>query len=596
LLIFALAICLAFPAVKSVISVGSYDSDALSWPMYQNDLNHSGYCSSLGPLGNQTLWKYTTNDTFWTAPTIANGILYTGSDSHGSIYALNVSTATLIWRYTTPGPISSSPTVIDGMLYAGYVGGFCALNASNGWFLWNFATPYQSTYTSPAIYDGVVYTCSSDGNIYAFDASMGSKIWAFNTNATLLSAPALDNDLLIVSSSPLNWAISSNVYALHASTGSLAWNFTNKSEFHASPTIADGMVFVGSQDGYLYALNESTGVKIWSYAAKLWSYDGYGYTSGGYVGSAAIVNGRLYFAAENENSSRFTNIYALDEATGAKIWVYHMGGFINTAVVVTDNEVFLTGNDRYIYALNAETGCEVWKYMTGSGFMSSPSIANGTIYVGSDDGSIYGVGGDTLSYGPSPTARPTATPGPTPTLSPNATRSPLPTPDSSPQSTPTPKPTPPPYVGFEISGNITSSQISDISLLTNQTTTKISFTVTGESGTFGFSNITIAKSRIPQSTIPIIYVDGKIVPAQGFTQDAKNYYVWYTVHFSTHQILIEFNLKDAATLAPQTTNHISGAEGQINLQSVIYGLAIAFAIVAAVCLVLKSALHEKKKP
>ena len=45
------------------------------WPMYQNDPGHSGYSQSTGPLGNQTIWKYTTDDTFWTAPTIANGIL-----------------------------------------------------------------------------------------------------------------------------------------------------------------------------------------------------------------------------------------------------------------------------------------------------------------------------------------------------------------------------------------------------------------------------------------------------------------------------------------------------------------------------------------
>ena len=91
------------------------------------------------------------------------------------------------------------------------------------------------------------------------------------------------------------------------------------------------------------------------------------------------------------------------------------------------NEVFLTGNDRYIYALNAETGCEVWKYMTGSGIMSSPSVADGIVYVGSDDGSIYAIGGGNLSYGPNPTAKPTATPGPTPTSSPTPTASPPPT-------------------------------------------------------------------------------------------------------------------------------------------------------------------------
>ncbi len=135
--------------------------------------------------------------------------------------------------------------------------------------------------------------------------------------------------------------------------------------------------------------------------------------------------------------------------------------------------------------------------------------------------------------------------------------------------------------------------MSDVSLLTNQTTTKILFTVTGESGTFGFSNITIAKSRIPQATTPVIYVDNTIIPEQGYTQDANNYYVWYIVHFSTHQILIEFN-RDA-TLSPQATNRISGAEGEINYQSVIYGLGISFVILATVSVVLKLVLNEKKR-
>jgi len=130
--------------------------------------------------------------------------------------------------------------------------------------------------------------------------------------------------------------------------------------------------------------------------------------------------------------------------------------------------------------------------------------------------------------------------------------------------------------------------------VTNQTTTKISFTVTGESGTFGFSNITIAKSRIPQATTPVIYVDNKVVPEQGYTQDANNYYVWYIVHFSTHRIVIDLSPDSSAT--PQATNRINGAEGGIDFYSIIYGLAIAFVIVAVVSVVFKVALNKNKKP
>ena len=501
------------------------------------------------------------------------------------VYALNVSTGTPLWCYRTTGAISSSPAVVDGILYVGYVGGFCALNASNGRFLWNFATPYLGTYSSPAVFDGMVYTGAMDTNVYALNASTGSKIWSFRTNGTA-SAPAIDNGLVIVSS------MDNSVYALSASSGSLAWKFTANNHFCSSPAIADGVVFAGSHDGNLYALNEATGIQLWSYAAKLWSYDGVGYRAGGYVGPVAIANGRVYLCAEDQNNASSSNIYALDKFTGARIWSYHLARFANGPVVVAGDEVFLTGNDRYIYALNAETGCEVWKYMTGSGWMSSPSVADGIVYVGSDDGSIYAIGGGNLSYAPNPTAKPTATPGPTPTSSPTPTVSLLPTPVSAPA--PTPTPTPSTIVGFEIAGNITSSQMSDVNWVTNQITTRISFTVTGESGTFGFSNITIAKSRIPQTTKPIIYVDNTIVPEQGYTQDANNYYVWYIVHFSTHRIRIEFN--PDATVSPQATNRINGAEGEINFQSVIYGLAIAFVIAAAVSVVLKLVLNEKKKP
>jgi hypothetical protein len=63
LAIFAFAsVCFGFTAViQSSVGVDATDPDNYSWPMYQNDLRHSGYSPSAGPMGNLTLWKYTTN-------------------------------------------------------------------------------------------------------------------------------------------------------------------------------------------------------------------------------------------------------------------------------------------------------------------------------------------------------------------------------------------------------------------------------------------------------------------------------------------------------------------------------------------------------
>jgi outer membrane protein assembly factor BamB len=592
----AASVCFGFASpFQSVLGEDSNSSDAYSWSMFQNDLRHSGYSLSPGPLGNQTFWKYTTNDAFWTAPTIANGILYAGSD-HGSVSALNVSTGVLLWRFQTTGAISSSPAVVDGVLYVGYMGGFCALNASNGGFLWNFGTPYLETYSSPVVFNGVVYT-GGNANVYALNTSTGSKIWSYlTTNSAMVFVPAIDNDLLIVTYVTNDWSINGSVYALDALTGSLVWKFTAKTQFYSSPctspAIADGKVFVGYDNGYLYALDEATGTLLWSNGTKIWIRVGNGYAANGHVTPLAIANGRVYFGATSDDNLSLCNIYALDQFTGAKIWTYHMDCWINGPVVLAGDEVFLTANDRYIYALNATTGCEVWRYMTGSGTMSSPSIANGIVFVGSADGNVYAIGGAGLSYGPNPTAKPTATPGPTPIFSSTPIVSPAPTSVSQhiPTSTPTTTPT---TFGFEITGNITSSQISDVNWVTNKNTTKISFTVTGESGTFGYSNIAIAKNRIPQATTPIIYVDNQIVPEQGYTQDANNFYIWYIVHFSTHQILIDFS--HDASVTPQPSKQNSGIQGEITFQSVIFGLTIAFAILATVTVALKLLVREKKK-
>lgn len=97
-------------------------------------------------------------------------------------------------------------------------------------------------------------------------------------------------------------------------------------------------------------------------------------------------------------------------------------------------------------------------------------------------------------------------------------------------------------VDLAINGNITSSQISNVTISTNQSaaTTIVSFTVTGQNGNTGFSNITIPINAVPYGTTPTIYVDGQPALYQGYAQDANNYYVWYTTNFSNHEILVLF--------------------------------------------------------
>ena len=149
----------------------------------------------------------------------------------------------------------------------------------------------------------------------------------------------------------------------------------------------------------------------------------------------------------------------------------------------------------------------------------------------------------------------TQTPGP------SSASTPTPTPKSSstatPSSTSTPSPTPTPSgtnvlattsngttVNLAIRGNVTSSQISNAAITSSQSakTTTVSFTVKEPSGTIGFCNMTIPKAEVSNGISPVVYIDSQQSSSQGYTEDANNFYVWYTTNSGTHQISMQLEI------------------------------------------------------
>jgi hypothetical protein len=165
--------------------------------------------------------------------------------------------------------------------------------------------------------------------------------------------------------------------------------------------------------------------------------------------------------------------------------------------------------------------------------------------------------GQSTSPSPSPSPSPTLTPTPTPTpnntAQSNSTATTAPTPSPSPIATPSPAPTPTlsnsvvqasisggGTVNLGVTGNVTSDKMGNVVIWSNSSCYVLSFTLTGESGNTGFGNITIPKSAVLNGGAPQIFIDGRLADHQGYTQDANNYYVWYTTHFSTHTVQIVF--------------------------------------------------------
>ena len=162
-------------------SDGSMNSDSNSWPMFHNDLAHSGYSTSMGPLTNQTLWSFATSPIL-SSPTVTGGVVYVGSND-GKVFALKTSNGAVLWSYQSGGAVYSSPAVADGMVYFGSWDKYVyALNALTGAVLWTFQTG-SYVQSSPAVVNGVVYIASYDASVSALNATTGRLLWTYRTGS-----------------------------------------------------------------------------------------------------------------------------------------------------------------------------------------------------------------------------------------------------------------------------------------------------------------------------------------------------------------------------------------------------------------------------
>lgn len=210
-----------------------------------------------------------------------------------------------------------------------------------------------------------------------------------------LGRPALENPgaaLNIVSAPPINdlrnWNDSFKPMANElAYVGQQLWpnyasfirdarqleSYKRKSE-ETFRELVNGIIYFGSKDKKLYALDAQAGKLKWSYK-----------TSGWIVSTPAVVNSVVYFGSWDKK------LYALDALAGGLKWSYETGDCINSSPAVVDGTVYVGSWDKKLYAVDAITGKLKWVYETGGRVMCSPTVANNIVYFASEDNHWYAV-------------------------------------------------------------------------------------------------------------------------------------------------------------------------------------------------------------
>lgn len=236
--------------------------------------------------------------------------------------------------------------------------------------------------------------------------------WLVVTDDKVYSSPAVADGVVYIGSND------GNLRAINVADGTLRWSYPAGQPITSSPTVADGIVFVGCNDQGLHAVRIADGTQAWRYPA------------GGILHSSPIVADGTVFIGGRDNqlhavdaatgagrwrfpggdwfnssptvdngvvyiACRDHNIYAVDAVSGQKRWSYTTASTADSSPTVVDNRVYVGSDDKNVYALDTASGQMVWSKETGGGVVSSPTVVDGVVYVGSDDGNLYALEADT---------------------------------------------------------------------------------------------------------------------------------------------------------------------------------------------------------
>ena len=154
------------------------------------------------------------------------------------------------------------------------------------------------------------------------------------------------------------------------------WIFKTEDEIRSSPTIHDGMVFVGSYDTNVWALDLETGDMVWKFP-----------TQGGIASSPVVdeKSGLVLFGSEDQTFN------AVNYRTGRIVWSFTTKDKIRSSPKIALDHVFFGSDDGFLYALVAANGRNLWKYDAGSAIRNKPFITEDAIIFGTEQGEVVGV-------------------------------------------------------------------------------------------------------------------------------------------------------------------------------------------------------------
>jgi len=280
------------------------------------------------------------------------------------------------WKFQTGGPIKSSPVASAGMVFVASTDGYLyAVNATNGAKIWDFWI--GTAVNSPTVANGKVFITSASGTLYAINMYTGLEAW----NQSLGEAASFGAPLIVGSRVFVNG--NQTVFVFNEAVGVSLYNVPI---FHANGiaplTYDEGLIVavtLGETEIEVNGFAANTGEIIFSSAMAASDI-------GTVKSGATIGGGKMFVVTVNINGS--STIFGLKEF-GMRGWECQLDGVTEASSAVAYNTVYIPTSSA-TYALDAENGTVKWSCpLDGEYSVSSPAVADGKVYFGLDNNYVY---------------------------------------------------------------------------------------------------------------------------------------------------------------------------------------------------------------
>jgi eukaryotic-like serine/threonine-protein kinase len=272
---------------------------------------------------------------------------------------------TAAWKFECEDEIRGTPAYYNGTIFIGaYDNNLYALNASNGEFIWKFATE-GGIVCKPAVFEGNIYIGSEDQRLYCINLRSGQEIWSYYTNGPIRSSPHIAEGHIFIGSDD------AYLHAVNALSGRRAWRVDAGSPVRSTSLLVGEQIYFGTEAGDLFCTDLGGNIK-WRFKAKR-----------ALTSSPIYTNGIIYVGSVD------TLLYALDAKSGYIIWRFRMAKATISTPFITDNYIFTGSVDSHIYCIDLHSAKEIWNFATDNQVTSSPITYQDSVYCGSVDGAMY---------------------------------------------------------------------------------------------------------------------------------------------------------------------------------------------------------------